>query len=235
MTLADLVGSAGFFLIDFDGPICSVFAGHPAPVVADDLRDVIRRHNGGELPTKLAEPHGDPLRLLVDVGELGDDELTGKVANASRDAEVTAVQSAAPTQGADEVLRAASLTGRKVAVVSNNATTAIGEYLALHGMASYVDGIASRFDGMDPCLLKPHPFLLERALSSAGVPRDRAVFIGDSVTDVEAGRAAGIRTIGYANKPGKQQRLTDAGADIVIHSMRALAAELLSTATRPMR
>ena len=35
-TLADLVG-AGPLLLDFDGPVCSIFAGYPAPRVAAEL------------------------------------------------------------------------------------------------------------------------------------------------------------------------------------------------------
>jgi hypothetical protein len=49
------------------------------------------------------------------------------------------------------------------------------------------------------------------------------------------GRAAGVRTIGYANKPGKRDRLTDAGADIVIDSMQALAVSLCHAAANPTR
>ena len=38
------------------------------------------------------------------------------------------------------------------------------------------------------------------------------VFIGDSISDVEAGQAAGISVIGYANKFGKDFLLSRAGA-----------------------
>ncbi|MEU4564892.1 HAD family hydrolase [Actinoplanes sp. NPDC023936] len=232
MTLAELIGQTRHLLIDFDGPICSVFAGYPAPAIADELREIIRQHCGGTLPPELTEPHGDPLRLLVDVAELGDDELTGKVTDTCRDAEVTAVKSAAGTPGAEEVVRIASAAGRRVTVVSNNATAAICDYLQSHGLSPYVVGVAARFDGMDPRQLKPRPFLLERALDGTGAPRKSTVFIGDSATDIEAGIAAGVATIGYANKPGKHQKLADAGADVVIDSMRVLAAELRSTVAR---
>jgi HAD superfamily hydrolase (TIGR01549 family) len=235
MTLAELLSQARHLLIDFDGPICSVFARHSAAVVADELREVIRRRCGGTLPPELAELHGDPLRLLTDVAALGNDELTGKLAEACREAEVTAVKSATATPHAADVLRAASAAGYRVTVVSNNATEAIGDYTRLHGLSPYVDGVAARFDGMDPRLLKPHPFLLERALASTDSPHVSAVFIGDSVTDIEAGRAAGIPTIGYANKPGKHQRLAAAGAEVVIESMQVLAAEIRSTTARPVK
>jgi phosphoglycolate phosphatase len=40
---------------------------------------------------------------------------------------------------------------------------------------------------------------------------------------VDAGRAAGVRTIGYANKPGKVEALSAAGADVILTSMLDLA------------
>ncbi|MGR6997287.1 HAD family hydrolase [Yinghuangia aomiensis] len=52
------------------------------------------------------------------------------------------------------------------------------------------------------------------------------MFIGDAVRDVEAGHAAGVQTIGYANKPGKGERLATAERSAVVDSM-GLVAEAL--------
>jgi beta-phosphoglucomutase-like phosphatase (HAD superfamily) len=49
------------------------------------------------------------------------------------------------------------------------------------------------------------------------------VIVGDSVTDIEAGLAADVWTIGYANKLGKDEAMRDAGADAVVISMSTLA------------
>ena len=86
---------------------------------------------------------------------------------------------------------------------------------------------------MSPRLLKPHPFLIERGLMTVHARPADAVFIGDSVTDVEAGQAAGTPTVGYANKPGKHQRLTAAGAEAVIDAMQPLVLALQSVAAGP--
>jgi phosphoglycolate phosphatase-like HAD superfamily hydrolase len=59
-----------------------------------------------------------------------------------------------------------------------------------------------------------------------------SVFIGDSVTDIQAGRAARTPTIGYANRP-KRRCLTGAGADVVIDTMHELARALRSAAAPP--
>lgn len=71
--------------------------------------------------------------------------------------------------------------------------------------------------------MKPHPHVLLRALTELAAPAESAVIVGDSVTDTEAGLAADVWTIGYANKPGKVEALADAGADAVVTSMSLLA------------
>ena len=115
-------------------------------------------------------------------------------------------------------------------IVGDNGGDAIEAYLRRHHLIAFIDGIVGRFDGMRPRLLQPHPFLLERGLTIASRSRhDGAVVIGDAVSDIEAGRAAGVATIGYANEPGKRERLTAAGADAVIDAMRELVACLTPT------
>ncbi|MFD0532458.1 hypothetical protein ACFQY7_00135 [Actinomadura luteofluorescens] len=51
--------------------------------------------------------------------------------------------------------------------------------------------------------------------------------MGDAVRDVQAGHAAKVATIGYANKPGKEAKLTAAGAVVVTDSMEAVADALV--------
>jgi len=233
MTLTDLVARARCLLIDFDGPICAVFAGHPAATVAQELHDIVRERFDGELPPGIAALSADPLQILGQVDALGDDALTRAVADACRDAETAAVAAARPTPGAEDLLRAAHHTGRQVAIVSNNASQAVETYLRDHDLTRYIDGVAARSDRMPPRLLKPHPFLIEHGLASVHAQPADAVFIGDSVTDVGAGQAAGTPTIGYANKPGKHQRLTAAGADAVIDTMQSLVHALQPVATGP--
>ena len=78
-------------------------------------------------------------------------------------------------------------------------------------------------DPSDPQLMKPHPSVLLRTLSDLNVPAESAVIVGDSITDIEAGLAADVWTIGYANEPGKDGAMCAAGADVVVGSMAELA------------
>ncbi|GIF09514.1 HAD family hydrolase [Actinoplanes siamensis] len=235
MNLTDLLTNADCLLIDFDGPICSVFAGYPARTIAEEMRALAQQLGGADLAQPFTDLPFDPLEILVAVAAVADENLLREVSDACRDAEVKAVASATPTRGAADVLRAAHAAGRSVAIVSNNSGEAIEAYLHQHDLLRCIDGIAARYDGMDPRLLKPNPYLVERGPTTARASRDTAIFIGDSVTDIEAGQAAHIPTVGYANKPGKHQRLTDAGADVVIDSMHAIAKALHTVPTMPTR
>ncbi|MFY9269765.1 MAG: HAD-IA family hydrolase [Candidatus Manganitrophaceae bacterium] len=65
-----------------------------------------------------------------------------------------------------------------------------------------IDGLETRKDfdlvvGSNPLVnLKPHPDMILLALERLEVPPSEAVMIGDSVNDVQAARAAGIRSCG---------------------------------------
>ncbi|GAA2562076.1 HAD family hydrolase [Winogradskya consettensis] len=227
--LAEVVNGAEVLLVDFDGPICAVFAGYSAATIASDLQALIRSHLSGELPPSIAALSMNPLQILREVADLGDNALAVAVAVACRDAEVMAAATATPTLGAVQLFEAAQASGRPVIIVSNNATEAVGAYLQKHDLSHYIEGVAARFDGMDPRLLKPDPFLLHRGLEEPRALDRRAIFIGDSTTDVEAGLAVSIPTIGYANKPGKDHRLSEAGAVVVTDSMLILADEVRRT------
>ncbi len=60
-------------------------------------------------------------------------------------------------------------------------------------------GASDRFDvilgSSSTVQLKPHPEMIQRALETLTAKADRAVMIGDSVNDIQAARAAGVRSV----------------------------------------
>ncbi|MFI6153318.1 HAD family hydrolase [Kitasatospora sp. NPDC051170] len=217
--LAAVLRPVKHILLDFDGPVCSVFAGLPAPVVARRLREGWFAA-GAQAPPGVEE-ETDPLALLRLIADARPD-LTASTDTALATLENEAVQVARPTPGGESLLRAAVLSGRLVSVVSNNAGAAIESYLAEHGLTDYVAGVFGRAPG-EPSSMKPNPRLLLEAMEAAGTGPVQCVFIGDAVRDIEAGEAAAVPTIGYANKPGKDAKLAAAGAVIVVDSMQHIA------------
>lgn len=218
--LTDVLRHVKHVLLDFDGPVCSVFAGLPAP-------DVARRLYGALLPVLTVDDPAewatetDPLALLRQVADVRPD-LAALADEALTQLEVDAVALADQTLGGEATIRACVESGRSVWIISNNAGDAIRAYLDDHGLAECIAGVFGRAQG-DPTSMKPNPRLLLSALSAASAAPTSCIFIGDAARDVEAGHAARVATIGYANKPGKEAKLMAAGAVAVTDSMEAIA------------
>lgn len=73
---------------------------------------------------------------------------------------------------------------------------------------------------------KPDPEPLLLAASKAGIRPGQAAYVGDSVHDMAAGKAAGMRTIGALWGPFEADELTEAGADILAKTPGSLPALL---------
>ncbi|WP_165546361.1 HAD family hydrolase [Kribbella soli] len=219
--LEQMLASAEAVLFDFDGPICSVFDGYPARQITRELRELAGtvRHDLDDALHKANSPHD----LLL--AAAADPQLAAVLERALQIAELRAVDTARPTPGAAESLTACQSSGKLVAIVSNNYADAVAHYLANTGLATRVDHVEGR-DPTDPTLMKPSPHLIDNAARALGVPPSVCVFVGDQTSDMEAGRTAGARTIGYANKPGKADALAIAGAEILIATMAEVAAAI---------
>ncbi|MBB4687401.1 HAD family hydrolase [Amycolatopsis jiangsuensis] len=221
MTAAELLDQAAALFLDFDGPVCSVFAGLPATVVADQLRSVLADAGHTDFPGSVATS-SDPFAVLKYAASLSEDDAR-YVEAAFTAHEVEAMTTAETTEGAHELIQAWHASGRPLAIVSNNSAAAISTYLDFHGIRPLVDVVSAR-ENADVGLLKPSPYLLNQAVRALAIPAERCVFVGDSLTDVEAAKAAGVRVIGYANKPGKRERFTRAEADAITDVLTELVA-----------
>ncbi|WP_246278589.1 HAD family hydrolase [Phytohabitans rumicis] len=203
-----------YLLLDFDGPVCRVFANHPASTVAAELRQLLA-DEGVSLPEAIIA-ESDPLEILRYSATAGRPGVTRRIEDALRAAELVAVGGAEPTPYAGEVIGAA----HRVAIVSNNSAEAVRAYLTAHGLAGSVHAVIGR-PYAEPARMKPNPWPVLAALRELGAQPEECVLVGDSTTDIDAAHAARVPAIGYANKPGKRARL--ARADALIDSMAELA------------
>ncbi|MFF0428987.1 HAD family hydrolase [Streptomyces sp. NPDC004520] len=218
--LTETLANARVILFDFDGPVCDVFAGLPAPEVAGELTALLSAEN--EAAGAKAAQTDDPIEVLR-IAHEADSALGQKIEQALTDAEVRAVAVAGqPTPGAAEALRAARSAGRGVAVVSNNSAECVRTFLKRHGLDEYAAKIVGR-PSEQPHLMKPNPFPLITAAELMHVDVTSCTLIGDSLTDIQAAHAAGATVIGYANKPHKSEAFTKAQADVVTQDMQSIA------------
>jgi phosphoglycolate phosphatase len=107
--LAAILRRSPVILLDFDGPVCSVFAGYPAQQITEELR-ALAIDQVGELPTALDEMTS-PHEFLTIAAEVSP-KLARQVEAALQTAEIKAVESATPTPGVDEFLAACREAGR---------------------------------------------------------------------------------------------------------------------------
>ena len=154
---------------------------------------------------------------------LGSDDLIahllGEDRDRSQDDELSAAHTAlygqffdrlAPLPGAGELLRRLHRDGWRVVL----ATSASGpELAALRRAIDADDAIAATASADDVTRGKPAPEPVEHALELAGVPADRAVFVGDTVWDMRAGTKAGVRCVGVLCGGIPRSDLVAAGAE----------------------
>lgn len=222
--LVRVLSHTGPVLLDFDGPVCAVFARHRASDVAAELRSVLSGF-GVNLPDTV-RCERDPLAVLNQTAGLGWQEPMLAVERTLRAAELRAVQGAVPTPYAREVIVAARQAERQVTIVSNNSEAAILAYLHRHRLTKHINVVAGRLPG-EPERMKPNPDSILRAARALGVESSTCLLIGDSRADVRAAQTAGVPIVGFANKPHKLEMFREAQVDAVVTSMAEIALALL--------
>lgn len=208
-------------LFDFDGPLCDVFAGLPAPFVAREL----------EALTGHAFTTNDPLEVMRQSYETCDTDTAHAVEDALIDAELRAVRSSRAERAGLEALQAGAAAGLAIGVVTNNARESAAWFLRSEGVSGLVQATAGR-EFRRPELMKPDPWPVHLVLHDLGVPAGRAVLVGDSTTDIDAARVAEVPCVAFANKPGKRAVFEAAGAAAVIEDMGELRDVLVELGDR---
>lgn len=225
-SLQDLITRTRFVLWDFDGPICRLFAGHPADAVAGEL---VRRLDGSGLRHVLTQEErqiSDPYEVLRAVGRRcpGSDLVAALEAWLTQE-ELRAVTSAMPTADADPLVRTWAARGARLAVTTNNSPAAVRAYLRGRGLESrFGPHIYGRTK--NPGLLKPDPHCLLRALAALGADPSEALMVGDGPSDLLAARRAGVAFIGYARNDRKEKLLREAEAEHIVLSLSEVLREL---------
>jgi phosphoglycolate phosphatase-like HAD superfamily hydrolase len=222
--LAEVLAKTGPVLLDFDGPVTPLM---PAPLnwqIAEAMRGTVRA-SSISLPKGIAIS-ADPLVVLRYAYSNLPMSLRALVEQVCIDGEVAAAQLCQPTLGGHETIRACRLTGRPIAIVSNNAPDAIDVYLDRYELRDLVLAVFARPHGR-PDLMKPNPALVDRAVDALGGPPDQCVFVGDSVSDIQVSKATRVRSIGYAKSPGRGDELAAEGADAIVHLMSEIEDALI--------
>ena len=127
-----------------------------------------------------------------------------------------------PLPGATELLQALDQRGLPWAIATSSRREQVGvsiDALKLPRRPTIIDG--SQVENA-----KPAPDLLLRAASELGVEPSHAWYVGDSIWDMQAAGAAGMRGIGVLTGSATADELREAGAELTVENLNRLV-ELL--------
>lgn len=221
------LGTFGVALTDFDRTLTRLFDAAALRAAWLDLRGFYHRQG---VPLERLQGEADPYAVWVAADEWAREHLApGRARELNRRAarrlarhELRAARSTTLFEGVDDTLRWLRSSGLPVLVVSSNSIRAVWRALHDGGVADLVERVLGRHHHFEMDEMKPSPALIEAALRHVDGVAQRAFFVGDSPTDMLAGRKAGVLTIGVCTGKAGERELLEAGADACIASFADL-------------
>ena len=210
-------------LFDLDGTLADT-----APDLAAALNRVLVEDGRVALPLLVTRPvTSQGVRGLLRIGLGLEPEHPSYQSHAQR---VLAHYTAAICEhtrlfdGMPQVLDALDTRGIKWGIVTNKHARFTAPLVSALGLAERAACVISGDTAAHP---KPHPAPLLLACERAGVPAHLTTYVGDDIRDIQAGRAAGMRTIaagwGYL---GEGEPIEHWGADAIINTPNGLLGAL---------
>lgn len=118
--------------------------------------------------------------------------------------------------GAPEVLKGLNEMGILVAIVSRRSRRVIEEELDKFNLRQYISCIVGR-ESVKKQKPAPDAFLL--AAEILGVPIGQCFAVGDSPSDIRAGKASGAKTVAVLTGPYEQNNVLNEEPDLVLDSI----------------
>ena len=217
--LDDILRQARHMLLDFDGPVCDLWAGHPAALAADQLRKLLTDQHI-QLPGTIAAT-ADPIAVLSYAATISAD-LAATAETDLTDLELSAVSTAQPAGYANDVITSAHASGRTVTVISLNSERAVTAYLARNSLDSQVGLVVARTTH------EPDPVadLIDHVITALQANPAACMLVTSSPAIIEAANATRIRTIAYAPTRSDHERLADTQASTAISTLADLVLRL---------
>jgi HAD superfamily hydrolase (TIGR01509 family) len=132
-----------------------------------------------------------------------------------------------PLPGARELLRALDGNGIRWAIATSSRREQVDASVASLGLPARPTIV----DGSHVANAKPAPDLLLYAARELGVDPERTWYVGDSVWDMQAARAAAMRAVGVATGAASVRELEGSGALLTVKDLGELVALLASRAS----
>lgn len=122
-----------------------------------------------------------------------------------------------PMEGTMELLSWLKEKGFHAGIVTSRLRKSLELILKLFQMDQYFEALVCQDDHMRP---KPAPDGILYAMDELGC--QESIYVGDSISDLKAGRNAGSLVIAALTNPEKEQSLIDFGPDHAVRDMREI-------------
>ncbi|NLO06927.1 MAG: HAD family hydrolase [candidate division WS1 bacterium] len=131
--------------------------------------------------------------------------------------ELLSTTTAAPFPGVPETLEMLRACGHRVGIITRNCRTGVESVVSRHPLHHEV--LLTRDDVVR---VKPDPEHLHLALEVLEATPAQTLMVGDHITDIETGRAAGAWTAGVLTAGTTREQFEELGADLVLDSVADL-------------
>jgi len=174
-----------------------------------------------------AHDHAVPMRKLHETVGQGSDRFVETVlgrqdedvADAHTDFYGQFLHELVAFDGAADLLRRTKRSGLAVVLATSASAKEAGHLRAALDADDVIDEVTSKDDAEES---KPDPDIVQTALDKAGLTADSALFVGDTVWDVEAARRAGLDCVAVLSGGISEHDLRDAGAVAVYRDAKHL-------------
>ena len=199
-------------LFDLDGTLVDTEKG-----IHEAYRYVLKNHGREDLYTEefKTEVLGPSLKSIFSkyLPELNSDELVAEYRKYNNEifGEVNSTM-----KNAEMVLKSLKEAGYDVGVVSTKMNDTVVNNLDFFNLSQYVGDVVGSDDVKND---KPDPEGINLILKRNRWYRDELIYVGDSTTDIKAGKAAGAYTIGFLFNENKKEAVKAAGANAYIEDL----------------
>jgi len=128
-----------------------------------------------------------------------------------RDIEVKAAEEGRLIPGCEKTLNMLRQKGMKIGIITRNCEEAVRKVFP--DIDDYCDAFISR-DSVEN--VKPHPDHLKAMLRALGVSHRDSIMVGDHLIDIQAGKSAGMMTIGVLTGRITRTEFEKAKADFIL-------------------
>ena len=120
--------------------------------------------------------------------------------------------------GIRETILELNYMGILLGIATGKSTRGLKNMLDNHGFHDHFVTLNTADDGPG----KPHPSMINVALSESGVPKENAIMIGDTTYDMIMAENAGVKSVGVTWGYHPEDELKSSGANHIIHHISEL-------------